>query len=94
MKVTNNTSSTLVAFGFHTQLGRGDYMEISPGQTVDVQGPYLGEMGGGKCYVALLGEIICQLDPDNEVGFQVTPGNPLNLASGEHGITVYHYDDV
>ena len=94
MKVTNNAPYKLIAFGFHTQKGYGEDVEIPSGQTADVNGPYLGEMGGGSCHAALLGEIACHEAPDSDAGFQVSPGNPLSLADGDRGITVRHYSDM
>ena len=94
MKVTNNASYALIAFGFHVLRGYGEDVKISPGQTADVNGPYVGEMGGGSCHVALVGEIVCHEAPDNAEGFQVAPGNPLSLADGDRGITVRYCDDA
>ena len=93
MKVTNNTSFTLIAFGWFQSKGYGDDVSISPGQTADVNGPYLGEMGGGHCHIALPGGITCHEGPDSEDRFHVSQGEPLNLADGDRGVTVRHQAD-
>ena len=93
MKVTNHATYAIIAFGLHTQRGYGEDVRIEPGETKDVSGPYLGEMGGGKCYVQLDGDIVCHSGPDNDAGFQVIKGKPLCLQSGDLGVTVRHYED-
>ncbi|MFZ2253305.1 MAG: hypothetical protein WAW13_04020 [Minisyncoccia bacterium] len=94
MKVRNRAPYRLIAFGFHTQFGYGDDVEIPPGKTVEVSGPYVGVMGGGSCYVELLGRISCQQFPNNAEGFQVVLGKPFSLSFADRGITVRHYDDM
>ena len=69
MKVTNNTSFTLIAFGWFQSKGYGDDVSISPGQTADVNGPYLGEMGSGHCYIALPGELPVTKAPTAKTDF-------------------------
>jgi len=93
MKVTNNTSFSLTAFGYHTQKGYADDVEIQPGETKEVNGPYLGEMGGEKCFVAILGEVICQEGPDDDTGFQIGLDNPICLFDDDRGITIRHHCD-
>lgn len=90
MKVTNNTSYALVAFGWHLQKGYGEDVTIKAGETKEVSGPYLGEMGELSCYVLVPGEISCQETPDDDTGYQVSVGNQLNLKRGNVGITVRH----
>lgn len=95
MKVTNSTGFALVAFGWHNSRGCGEYVLIDPGETKDVNGPYLGDMEGERCYIHLGGELNCQVGPDDEVGFKVIKGSPLNLdLGGGCGITVLHFEDV
>lgn len=94
MKVHNRCSYPLIAFGWHATKGYALDVTIPIGATADVNGPYLGEMGGGSCYVALLGEITCHDDPDNEKGFHVGLGEPLSLdEGGDRGVTVRHHTD-
>ncbi len=93
MQIINNTSFTIVAFGWHKQYGAGDKVEIHPNEKGEVNGPYLGEMGGGDCYIALEGEIVVHEEPDNENGFHVSKGNHLNLGAGDQGITVFHHSE-
>lgn len=94
MKVTNNAPFDVVAFGTHIQKGYGVDIRIPAGQTAEVNGPYLGEMGGGSCYVALAGGITCQDTPDDKKGLQVLQGTPLCLGAGDRGITIRHYRDM
>jgi len=93
MQITNNTSFKIVAFGWHEQYGAGDKVEIEPGENSEVNGPYIGEMGGGRCHLALEGEISVHEEPDNDNGFHVSKGNHLNLGAGEKGVTVFHYSE-
>lgn len=94
MKVTNNTSFALIAFGWLQPKGYGDDVEIPPGETAEVNGPYLGEMGGGSCHVALAGEVVCKETPDDANGLQVAKGNPIHLGGGNRGITIRHHVDT
>lgn len=95
MKVTNNTSYPVIAFGSETMtgLGYGDDVTIQPGDTVEVSGPYIGEMDGGDCYIHLAGEITCHEGPDDDNGYQVIQGNPLCLSASRRGVTVRHHLD-
>lgn len=93
MKINNNTSSNLIAFGWHAKYGYGDDVEINPNQSAEVSGPYIGEMGGGSCHIVIEGEIVCQETPDDDNGFQVIAGNQLNLQAGDKGITVRHFSE-
>ena len=93
MKVANNCSYDLIAFGWDTRLGYGDDVTILTGQSVDVSGPFIGEMGGGNCHLVLEGEIVCHEGEDDENGMHVSRGNPLPLQSGTSGITVRHHLD-
>jgi len=91
MQIVNNTSFKLVAFAWHEQYGSGDKVEIEHGKSSEVLGPYLGEMGGGSCHIALEGEITCHEGPDDDNGFHVSKGNHLNLGNENEGVTVFHY---
>ena len=93
MKVTNNTSYPVIAFGTETRLGYGEDVIIQPGECADVSGPYVGEMGGGDCYIHLAGEIICHEGCDDGSDFQVIKGTPLCLLAGGRGVTVRHHLD-
>lgn len=93
MKVTNNTSYPVIAFGTETRLGYGEDVTVQPGESADVSGPYVGEMGGGDCYIHLAGEITCHEGPDDDSGFQVIRGTPLCLSAGGRGVTVRHHLD-
>lgn len=93
MKVYNSCTFPIKAFGFHVECGYGVDVLISARESLDVSGPYLGEMGGGDCYVVITGEITCHESPDDDNGFQVLRGHPLSLQSGDVGITVRHYED-
>ena len=94
MKVLNKTSFSLIAFGWHEDIGYGDDVTILPGETGEVNGPYLGEMGGGDCHVALVGELVCQEAPDDKTGLQVLKDQPLSLGGGNRGITIRHHLNV
>ena len=94
MKVTNNASFDVIAFGTLNAKGYGNDVRIPAGQTAEVNGPYLGEMGGGSCHAALIGEIVCQETPDDNYGLQVLHGAPLRLGTGDRGITIRHYSDM
>lgn len=93
MKVTNNTSFAVIAFGYHTRRGYGDDVTIQPGEFADVSGPYVDEMDGGSCYIHLSGEITCHEGLDDDNGFQVIQGAPLCLSAEDRGVTVRHYLD-
>ena len=93
MRVTNSTSFKIIAFCFDSGIGYGEDVTIKPGESAEVQGPYLGKMGGGGCHVIVEGSIICHEEPDDENSFQLLFGQPLHLAIGKKGVTVRHYLD-
>lgn len=93
MKVTNNTSETLIAFSYHTSYGYGNDFSIEPGETKELIGPCLGEMGGEPCYFIGEGQIICQNKPDDEVGYYIGKGDPLFLFSDPSGVIVRHHSE-
>lgn len=93
MKVTNNASFPVRAFGFHTERGYGKDTNINPGKSADILGPYLGEMDGGSCRVVIPGEIICHEYPDDDNNYSIAPGNPVHLRDGDIGVTIRHYLD-
>lgn len=93
MEVFNNTSFGLIAFCWHIEYGYGDDVEINPGESAHVRGPYLGEMGGGDCHILVSGKITCQETPDDDNGFLVAAGSQLNLRSGKVGVTVRHLSE-
>ena len=95
MKVTNRTSYPLIAFGWHLQKGYGEDVAVAPGASVEVSGPYLGDMKGEPCYIHLAGSITCQEGSDDGNGFQVACGKQLSLRghSTESGITIRHHSE-
>jgi hypothetical protein len=93
MKVTNNTSFPVIAFGYEIERGYGEDVMIPAGETKEVSGPYIGDMGGGRCYVAIPDELVCQEEPDNDVGLQIGKGVPIYLLDGNLGITIRHKED-
>jgi hypothetical protein len=94
MKVTNNASFPVKAFGVHTKHGYGTDTYIKPGESAEISGPYLGEMGGGSCRIAIPGEIICHEGPDGEGTFQIAQKSPIHLQTGEVGVKVrQRFDD-
>ena len=93
MKVVNNTCFSVVAFGWHQQKGYADDVTIPAGEIAEVNGPYVGEMGGGSCYISLGGEVICQEKPDDEHGYQIDTDFPIIIQSGDLGITIRHHLD-
>lgn len=93
MKVTNNAPFPVKAFSFHTEHGYGDYSYIKPGQSAEVCGPYVGEMGCGSCTIAVPGKIICHEGPDGNGKFRIAEKSPIHLQSGKVGVTVRHEFD-
>lgn len=93
MKVTNTTGFHIIAFAWHSKYGYGDDVVIPSEMTVDVSGPYIGEMGGGDCFMHIPGEIICHESCDDDEGFQVGLGTELVLQNGEFGLTARHADE-
>jgi len=95
MKVLNGTRAPLICFGLETRLGYGEDVVLAPGESAEVSGPYVGEMGGGSCFIYLKGEIFCQETPDDDKNgrFQVIQGTPLHLEADGRGITVRHHLD-
>lgn len=94
MKIENRTSHELIAFGWSIEHGFGKMTSIPSGESADIAGPYIGEMGGGSCHIDIPGEIICHEKPEEEKKFQVVLGNELALKiTHDLGITVLHKDD-
>ena len=93
MKVINETSFPIIAFGIDTEIGYGNDVTIQPGESKDVSGPYLGEMGGGSCHICIEGEVICQENPDDENGFRIAKGAPICLQADRKGVTIRHHED-
>ncbi len=93
MKVTNKASFPIRAFGFHIERGYGTDTHIQPGESADIIGPYLGEMGGGSCRVVIPGEITCHESPDDNDKFGIARGKPVHLQMDAVGVTVRHYLD-
>lgn len=93
MKITNNCSFDVIAFGWDTGFGYGDEVRIHTGQSAQVSGQYIGEMGEESCRLALEGEIVCHEGADDEKGMHVSEGNQLAIQSETRGITVRHCCD-
>ena len=93
MNIVNKTSFPVIALCWHKQYGYGYEVTIDPGQSKEVSGPYIGEMGEGSCRLAMPGEITCHEDEDGESGFYVSDGNQLSLGNGESGITIRHHEN-
>src|SRR3989344_7046710 len=93
MKVINNTGFTIIAFGWHSNIGYGDDVTIDSGSVAEVNGPYIGEMGNGNCYDCLAGVVICQEAPDDESAFQIAIGLPIIIALGNRGATIRHHSE-
>ena len=95
MKVTNNTCFTLKACGWYLNM-YGKQAIIQPGETKEINGPFLGTLEEKKCHVALEGKIICHEKPDDEENdcFYVGKENQLNLKVTETtGISACHIEE-
>lgn len=95
MKVKNATSLSLVVFGWKTQVGCGDDVFIAPGETCEVNGPYLCRMIDVKdvsCFIAFEGEVTCQEDFTETKGIvQVCADLPTFLYINEgFGLVIRH----
>lgn len=93
MPVTNNISEAVIAFFYHTSYGYGEDTRIEPGETKEVTGPYIGEMGNGACHLMLEENITCHEGPDDDKGYQVGKGLPLCLFSDPKGVTIRHHSE-
>lgn len=94
MNIKNDCGFPVIAFGYHTDRGYGNDVEIPAGDARSVSGPYLGEMGNGDCYVYIPGEIVVHEGQDDESGYQIVAGEPLFFGGGgKLGIVVRHHDD-
>lgn len=100
MQVINNCSFPVLVSSWSASvvpLGKNPYtadVEIKPGESAEILGPYIGEMGGGSCYVDLGGaDISCHELADDGISFQVLSGLQLNLSNDKDGICVRHYSD-
>ena len=94
MLVTNRCSFPLLAFGWADSFGYADDILIPVGESREVDGPYVGEMGGGSCHVALIGSLTFQERPSDDIGFwEIARNVPACLRAGDRGITVRHHED-
>lgn len=94
MLVSNFCSFALKAFGWAEPYGYADDVLIPVGETREVNGPYIGQMGGGSCHVALTGEFTCQNQASVDTGvWMIAPGMSLTLRAGDRGITIRHHED-
>lgn len=94
MKITNDTSYPIIAFGSVRRYGYGEDVSIQPGESANVSGPYVGEMGDGDCHLHVAGEIICHEGSDDGNCFQVIQGAPTNIDADGRGVTVRHHLDA
>ena len=93
MKVTNNTGFTVVAYGMaRERKDKGPKVAIRPGETVNVLGPYLGEMDG-PCHLAILGELVCHDDPKGDQNSLVLLGEPLFIGNTVFQVHIFHHHD-
>jgi hypothetical protein len=88
MKVTNRTSFTVRAFAYSKKYGNGGDVNIAPGETKVLDGPRIGEMGGGACRLVVPGDVTCQELPDDDNGFQLLPNEPLVLEIDGKGVNI------
>ena len=94
MKVTNNASFPVIAFGIVIKIGYGDDVMIPPGKSADISGPYVGKMGGGSCHIHMEGELTCHENPDDDNGFQIAKGEPICLQIDDgKKINIRHFED-
>lgn len=93
VRIRNECSFPVIAFGWNTNLGYGKDVIILSGASADVPGPYLEEMNSGSCHVHISGEIICHEYPDNGGRFRVLHGFPLSIQQRNAGVTVRHCED-
>lgn len=94
MNLINNTSEDIIAIPYSKTQGFGKEITVKPGGKEIIQGPYLGEMGGGSCYVVIQGDdIVCQSSQDDENGYYVAKGSPLILEAEDLGVIVRHFED-
>lgn len=93
MQVTNSAAFPVIAFTWHTQVGYGEDVLIQPGQSVDISGPFVGELEGRDCFIAAFGSIICHEEADEENRFFIASDCQINLQSGNIGVTVRHYSE-
>lgn len=94
MLVTNNTSFQVIALGFDARIGYGNDLVINPGMTVDVQGPYVGEMGCGICYIRIDGKVaLCEII-DGKNDLKIGKGIPVSIEIRYgRGVIVRHHED-
>ena len=59
MRIKNETSFPLIAFGWHEERGFGPEVTIAPGEAKNIFGPYLGDMDDGHCWLAIPGAVTC-----------------------------------
>jgi hypothetical protein len=97
MSIKNSTGYNLIAFASDKNRGYSQDHIIEPGKEIQIQGAYLGEMGGGSCHVSMDINIVCvddvDLDDESKGQYYVTDGIPLCLDGPEFGFTVRHESD-
>ena len=97
MKIKNNTSFEVIAFGWYKAMGPRSYgadVHILPGEIVEVHGPDFTDGQDVTCQVELTGTITCHEAPDDEHGFLLAEGIVLTAGGFCRGITVRHYLDA
>lgn len=92
MHIKNNTTVTLVAYGWQEGHRLGDDVVILPGTSSQILGPSLGFQDGREFYVSLLGNIICN-DTDPSSGFYIQKGLPVFFSQQDRGCTIRHIED-
>ncbi len=96
MRITNNTSFKVIAYIFHYNYGKGALVEIFPQQTAEVEGPLIGRLNDGDCYVYLPGKVTCHEGGDTANNhLHLSRGNSItteNEGSGQ-GVRIRHYLD-
>jgi len=93
LQITNDTTFSVTAFCQHKDYGNGDKKVIKPGETMELQGPWVGEMGDESGYIQFTGRITCHEKPDNNTGYQVTKEEKLILQLKKRRVTVEYAID-
>ena len=95
MKVTNNTSFTVLAFGWRRGVewskGFSAKILILPGEVGEVNPPPDGQ--GAQEEDCVKAEVVCHESPDEHVGWEIALGKPIFADRGHYGVTIYHVDE-
>lgn len=94
MKVKNNASFAVIAIAWDYRFGFGEEVAIQPGETLEVPGPYVGEMGGGTCTLHLSDVTYeCHEGADEANIFHISAGHQCALGNDQSGLTIRHYSE-